>query len=389
VISPVARRLPSLSSDVVLVVAVAALGQFEVWAPGWNLGNMVGPRPAVSLVYLLCAGALFWRRRAPLAVLVFASTLSSFEYVVFGAPEGLGTFLPPLVALYSVGRYADPARVLVAVPVALVGTALHEVRDPEFRFGGSTVIFWVILAAGWPLGYAFRLRDRDVQTLAARTVELEQGREERARQAAAAERARIARELHDVVGHGVSVVVLQLVAALGLLDKGDLVGTRQRLLQTELSARQALDEMRRLVGLLDGDDLGSLEPQPGLGRVDELVANVRAAGIPVEVILEGEPVELPPGPALAAYRIIQESLTNVLKHAGPTTATLVLRYARDSLQIEVVDNGVGGRPAEDGGRGIPGIRERVSLYGGQVEIGPRPEGGFRVRAQLPRQEAPA
>src|SRR5207302_1460805 len=151
-------------------------------------------------------------------------------YLAVGAPEALGTFLPPLVALYSVGRYGDGRSLVLAGPLALLGTALHDLKDPQFQLSGPVLFFWALLAAAWPLGRAFRRREQAVE-------DLRREREAEARAAVTAERARIARELHDVVGHGVSVLVLQLVAALGLLEKGDPAGVRDRLLATERSAR--------------------------------------------------------------------------------------------------------------------------------------------------------
>jgi signal transduction histidine kinase len=379
------RVLSWPSSDVLLAALVAVLSEFDVWAPLSFVGRQAH-RPALSIVFVACSLALVWRRRAPLAVLAFVYTSGSLLYLAVGAPEALGTFLPPLVALYSVGRYSEARSLVLAGPLALIGTALHDLRDSQFRLSGPAIFFWALLAAAWPLGRAFRQRERVVEALSQRAEALQRERDAEARAAVAAERARIARELHDVVGHGVSVIVLQLVAALGMLDNGDLTAGRQRLLVTERSARQTLAEMRRLLGLLDEDDAASLAPQPGLAELERLVADTRAAGVEVELAVSGERVELPAGLELAAYRVAQEALTNVIKHAQPATAHVRLSYSPSELVVEVTDDGDRPSGALDGGHGIAGMRERVTLYAGELTLGAGPAGGFVVRARFPIEE---
>jgi signal transduction histidine kinase len=376
------RVLSRPSSDVLVAVLVGVLSELDVWAPLSFVGRQPH-RPALAIVSLACSLALVWRRRAPLAVLAFVYTSGSVFFLAFGAPEALGTFLPPLVALYSVGRYSEARSLVLAGPLALVGTALHDLKDPQFRLSGPAIFFWALLAAAWPLGRAFRQRARAVEALSQQADELQRERNAEARAAVAAERARIARELHDVVGHGVSVIVLQLVAALGMLDNGDLGVVRQRLLATERSARQTLAEMRRLLGLLDKDDAASLAPQPGLAELERLVTDTRTAGVEVELEVCGEPVELPAGLELAAYRVAQEALTNVMKHAQPATAHVRLSYSPSELVVEVGDDGRRPPRSPYGGRGIAGMRERVALYAGALTVGVRPAGGFEVRARFP------
>jgi signal transduction histidine kinase len=360
--------------DIALAALVAALSLLDVWAP-LSFVAPVHHRVLLTVVFLAMSLALAWRRRYPLAVLAFVFTSGSLLYLAIGAPEALGTFLPPLVAIYAVGRYADPRALILAAPVAVLGTAIHEVEDSQFRLSGPAIFFWALLAAAWPVGHAFRRRALAVEDL------------QRARQAdIAAERARIARDLHDVVGHGISVVVLQLVAALGMLDNGDGEAARVRLEATERSARETLAEMRRLLGLLEEDD-PSLAPQPGLDELERLVSETRAAGVAVELELSGTRVALPPGLELAAYRVVQEALTNVIKHAQPARARVLVRFAPDELVVEVTDEGEDKPAAVEGGRGIAGIRERVALYGGDVTVGPRAGGGFHVTAAFPVREA--
>lgn len=367
------RRMASLPSfDVALAALIAGLSLMDVWAP-LSFVTREHHRPLLSVVFVAMSLALVWRRRAPLAVLAFVFTVGSLLYLAVGAPEALGTFLPPLAAIYAIGRYAEPRALVLAAPVALLGTAIHEVKDPNFALTGPAIFFWALLVAAWPVGHAFRRRALAVEEL------------ERARRAdVAAERTRIARELHDVVGHGISVVVLQLVAALGMLEGGQHDAARTRLLATERSARDTLAEMRRLLELLD-DHGAPLAPQPGLGDLEQLISDTREAGVEVDLEMTGDPVELPSGLELAAYRVVQEALTNVIKHARERRAHVRVAYGTDELTVEVLDEGVFASPQSSmrGGRGIAGMRERVALYDGVLEFGPRAGCGFAVRASFP------
>ena len=197
------------------------------------------------------------------------------------------------------------------------------------------------------------------------------------------ERARIARELHDAIAHNVSMMVVQAGAERRVLEPSS-DSTRDVLETIEKIGRGALTEMRRMVGMLRSDASDPLAPQPGLGDLPTLVAQVREAGLPVELELEGEPRELPVGIGLSAYRIVQEALTNALKHAGEAHATVRVRYGADALELEIVDDGPGGHaPVASGGHGLAGMRERVALYGGRLDAGRRPSGGFAVRVLLP------
>ena len=217
---------------------------------------------------------------------------------------------------------------------------------------------------------------------------LEREREVRAREAVADERARIARELHDIVGHALNLIVIQSGGAQRVFQsKPELA--RDSLASIESTGRRALTDMERMLGILRGaaevDEV--LSPQPGLSQVESLAARVSQAGLPVEVTVEGAPVALPPSVDLSAYRIIQEALTNALKHAGPAHATVKISHFPDSLELEITDDGQGasGEGAGDyqGGRGLIGMRERVALFGGELSVGPRSGGGFRVHVRLP------
>jgi len=243
----------------------------------------------------------------------------------------------------------------------------------------------VLLSSMWALGASVRSGRRHARELAERTVELEHEREENARRAVFDERVRIARELHDVVAHHVSVMGVQAGAARLVMERDPSKATNA-LSSIESSSRQAVVELHRLLGFLrqegDADDLA---PQPGLGQLDDLVAQMAGAKLAVQLRVEGEPTPLPPTVELSAYRIVQEALTNSLKHAGASQVEVHLRYRPGAVELEVVDDGHGAPtvPAAPGGHGLVGMRERARLHGGQLAAGPRPEGGFAVRATFP------
>ena len=282
-----------------------------------------------------------------------------------------------LLALYSVGAHARGRRALVGGAGVVVFAAATLVSDPQGVYLGGVLFFTLLFGAPWLAGCVVRRRrDGEARMRAERDA---------AAAAIVDERARIARELHDVVAHAISVIVLQARGGRRLLDM-EPEETRGALDTIEHTGQQALVEMRRLVGALlrEGDDDLSFSPQPSLARLDDLAAQVRAAGLPVELSVEGRAVELPPGVDLSAYRIVQEALTNALKHAGPATARVTLRYAAESLELEVSDDGPGPVAGNGGGGyGLAGIRERVSVVGGELDAGPQPGGGFAVHARLP------
>jgi signal transduction histidine kinase len=376
-----ARGWLSAHADAAVVVVVAVTGQQEVWTPGWPLAHVVGPLWVNSLGYLLCAGALWWRRRAPLAVIAFIAAVDIAQFLAVGASQGLGVYLPWLIGLYSLGRYAPPRELAAGAPLIVVAYAIHEFTDPAFQFGGSAVAFWWILAAAWPLGLAFRRRAQRTNQLHELATALQRERAERDQAAAAQERARIARDMHDEVGHGLSVIVLQTVAALGQLEHQDIAGAHTRLRAVESAARQALAELRRVVGLLDEASDTPLQPPPSLDRLAELATQVQAAGVPLDLRVDADPGSLPPGLALAAYRIIQEALTNIIKHAGPCHAAVTVTQTPQWLDVLITDDGHGGTPGR--GRGLLGMRERATLYDGQLTAGPGTQGGFTVHARFP------
>jgi signal transduction histidine kinase len=378
------RLLDSLWVDGLLALALLILGQAEVWGGATYQGDPVYPGPRLAnalLVVPLLALPLAFRRRAPLASLGLVLATVVCASLAFGGDEAASTFVVWLVAVYSATANADRPYVVLAAGL-VVGT-VHELRDPHVHGIGDVVFAAGLLAIAWLFGLAVRRRHGRIVTLEGEKELLTAERERRAREAVEAERARIARELHDVVAHAVGVVVVQAQAGQRLVGRDD-DRARESLEAIEETARTALQEMRRLLGMLREADDASLAPQPGLAQVDELVAQMTDAGLPTRVEVTGEPVPLPAGLDLAAYRLVQEGLTNALKHAGAARATVSIRYGDRDLLVEVADNGNGVDVNGDGGgHGLVGLRERVTLYGGELESGPRPDGGWQLRARLP------
>jgi len=298
-----------------------------------------------------------------------------------------------IVLLYTLAAYTTRRISVAGLAVCLLGSAAAMIR---WAAPGLSQLSWLpvgsIMFAGpaliaWVLGDSMRYRRAYYANLEERAARLERDRDVQAQVAAAAERARIARELHDVVAHNVSVMVVQADGAAYALGS-DPGRAREALAAISATGRQALTEMRVLLGVLrrnDGDVQAALTPLPGLGQLDELIEQTRAAGLAVSCTVEGPPQPLPGGAALAAYRIVQESLTNTRKHAGPgACAAVLLRYCGDALELAITDDGLGAAAASDGaGHGLTGMTERAAMYGGSVQAGPRPDGGFQVRARLP------
>ncbi len=376
--------------DVLLAGALAVYAQLDVWTELTD-ERVPGP-PLVGAVGLLLATMpLAWRRSRPLPVLCIAMAAIAAEATVAGeAPVGGEVFFPTLVALYSVAAYADRRRALIGLAVAWVATLVHGAQDPDVLSFGDFVLvdlffFWFLGGGSWLAGRYVRSRRQEVSDFALQAARLEREREEKARQAVIEERSRIARELHDVIAHGVSLMGVQAAAAEQMLDS-DPERARESLRSVQHAAREAIAELRRLLGVLrELDDQPSRLPQPRLAELDSLLEHVRAGGLAVELTREGPRSPLPAGIELSAYRIVQEALTNALKHGGPARARVWVRRHPHELDIEVVDEG-GAQPhvaAAGDGHGLVGMRERVALYGGTLEAGPRSAGGYAVRARLP------
>jgi signal transduction histidine kinase len=273
--------------------------------------------------------------------------------------------------------------------LSLIGAFRARGGTPEV-FVSEFLINLLALVLAWTVGVTVRTRRAYVAALEARNALLEREREENARLAVALERGRIARELHDVVAHNVSVVVVQAGAAERLVET-DPARARQAMRDVATTGRQALAEMRRLLGVLREDEQDDeMTPQPGVAELESLARRVGDAGLPVELSVQGHQRPLPASAALSAYRIVQEALTNTMRHAGPARARVILRYLPDALEIQVSDNGTGSAARTDptqrtdgGGHGLIGMRERVMLFGGELSAGPRPEGGYAVVARIP------
>jgi signal transduction histidine kinase len=273
--------------------------------------------------------------------------------------------------------------------VAFVGGGLSVVAGLIWLGVDDFLLPTVMFGGAWFAGRLVQKRQLYAQVFAERARVLERERDANARVAAAEERVRIARELHDVVGHSVSVMVVQAGAERLALGE-ERPATREALLAIERTGREALAEMSRLLGVLrkEGEGL-ALAPRPSLARVDALVQTVRDAGVPVELRVEGEAGRLPPGVDVSAYRVVQEALTNVVKHAGPARASVVVRYGDRVVEVEVTDDGSEPGNGKIAGYGLAGMRERVELHGGTLEAGSRSEGGFSVKARLPLGAVPS
>jgi signal transduction histidine kinase len=271
----------------------------------------------------------------------------------------------------------------VAGLVLVQGIAVIVGYNDPTQKGGDYVWLAIVFTVAWTVGFGVGGKFREVDEAKERAERAEREREERARLAVSDERARIARELHDVVGHSVSVMTVQASAVRRLLEP-DQERERAALLVVEQTGREALAEMRRMVGVLRRpEEAPALAPQPSLEQLERLVEQAREAGLPVELRIEGAPKQLPTGVDLTAYRLVQEGLTNALKHARAQRAEVVVRYSDGHVELTVSDDGPGGGDGDKGGHGLVGMRERVSVYGGELEAGPRPEGGYRLRARLP------
>jgi signal transduction histidine kinase len=360
-----------------VLLALALVETFWTGVPGFSGG---GPsEPALVATSLAASIALAWRRLHPATVLAAVLAAFAVQTAALGATwDALSPIVWLFIAVYSVAAYS-PVR--VAVGGLLATLAVVSIADSEDVADISFIA--LIFGAVWVAGLGVR-RQRDlVGRLADHAALLEREQEARALAAAAEERAMIARELHDVVAHSVSTMVVQAEAGEALLDR-DPERAREAFDSIRGSGRQALVELRRMLGLLrSGDPELALVPQPSLQHLDLLVEQVRSAGLPVDVEVEGRPRPLAAGVDLSAYRIVQEALTNTLKHSASEHARVTVRYADHDVEVEVVDDGRGSLNGAGTGHGLAGMRERALLYGGEIEAGPRAEGGFRVRARLP------
>jgi len=338
---------------------------------------------AVPAAALLVLPLLARHRRpfaAPAAVWLLAAAVSFVDGRLIEFTEGV--VAAGWAASFLLGQVPDVRQARLGLAVIL-GSAVVVVSNDPNRGAGDFVFIPVVFAIGWVAGYALRERSTQAEAAEERATHAEREREAAARIAVAEERARIARELHDIVAHAVSVMVLQVGAVRHNLP-GALADDKEALRGVERTGRTALQDMRLLLGAMrrDGDDL-DLAPQPGLGALDPLLAEVRRAGLPVRLRVDGEPVPLPRTLDLSAYRIVQEGLTNALKHAHASQADVVVRYGSGRLEIDVRDDGRGRSASDGAGHGLVGVRERVKIYGGEMTAGAAPGGGFVLSTSLP------
>lgn len=365
-------------TDVVLALVLTIATQAELL-----LVDDVGEPFAVQVVtFAVITAGVAWRRSAPLLAAVVVSVGFAAQVVFADDAPVIGGLVAALLVIYALGAYGTTREAVLGAVALTLGLIVAAFADADKRGVadaiGNLLIFGVLLG----LGMVIRHRRAEARELDA---ELHDERR-RSEQVLAEERTRIARELHDVIAHNVSLMVLQAGAARQVLD-ADPERVREPLLTIEATGRQAIGEMRRLLGILRADQEDpAAPPQPGLARLDELVAESRAADVAVDVEVSGRQRPLPAGVDLAAYRIVQEALTNVRKHAGTGAAAHVaVHFGESDIALEVTDDGSGASARRNGhaGHGLVGMRERAALYGGALKAGPRPDGGFRVAARLP------
>lgn len=377
---------------------MTGLGRFVRWLDiGWvdvvlalglsALAVLMGPgseNSEASPAVLLCTAPLLVRKKWPIPVLLIA--LLGFS--IAGNASNLAALAGGLTAAVSVGLdWKHP--IVGAVAALVVATAI------AFEFGHGTqtqlpippfLAPFLMIGAAFLAGRAISQRQRQLMLERDRADQIQRDHEREVLAAAEAERRHIARELHDVIAHSVGVMVVQAGAARHVMDDKP-EAARESLAAVEQSGHEAMAELRRLLGVLNEDgEAAPLSPEPRLDRLDALITRIKDAGLPLEVSVEGNPRPLSPGLEVAAYRILQEALTNALKYAGGAPTRAVLRYSESAIDVEVADEGKVSAPSAGLGRGLAGMRERVALFGGTIDAGPRPSGGYSVRAHLPTGE---
>ena len=335
---------------------------------GWR-----GPVPLNAVCVVAVAAALWWRRRLPLAVLAFTAAVFSGLALAFGSSDSPTGFFLLIVVAYSAGAYAS--NLWVAAALLAVLATVHDLREHQVTSFGNAVYLFVVLGLVFLFGLGMRARQ-------ARTAEVERERDMVAELAVQDERRRIARELHDIISHSLGVLVLQAGAAEQALER-DPQRAREVLRSIRATGQEAIAEMGTLLSLARSEAESSRQPQPSLADLGQLLTRTREAGLSVELETHGEPYELPAPLALSAYRIVQEGLTNALKHAGNASARVIVRYDPHQLEVEVIDDGTGSANGSGSRRGLAGIGERVAVFGGRFEAGPRADGGWQIRAALP------
>jgi signal transduction histidine kinase len=380
-LSRIDRALASRRADWVLAGAILVVGLWNV-----RQGGVPGPRwLTAGCVLVACVALGQWRRRRPLLAFVIVASMLTVPTLVAGrSSETLGLFLLLVTCFYALGRYASTRGAAVGFVVMLVATEVHDRVDPAVHNLRDSAFTPMLFAVVWVIGFSFRTRQLREEQLRARAEHLEREQALTAEVAAGAERSRIARDMHDVIGHHVSVMIVQIQGALAVLDT-DPGRARLAMTAVETSGRGALGEMRRVLGLLSQHGAPEpLSPQPGLNDLPALAGQMRMAGLSTTLRIEGTPPAGGQSVDLTAYRIVQEALTNTVKHAQASRADICVCYRPDAIDVSVSDDGRGCTQPAGIGHGLAGMRERASLYGGTVTAGNGPTGGYRVTAHLPR-----
>lgn len=391
------RGLAPPPLDAALALAFVIWGQIDLWVVGGSFTQVPGPHAATAPFIILFALPLAWRRRWPLGSLaVIAGAIATESLVIGKSPEGGELLFPVLLALYSVGAYAEIDRAIMGLALGVGAITIDAIQDPSQElasFAGVAVasgFFGVFLGgSAWLVGRHVQSRRRHAEQFERRAVHLEREQSELTKAAAEAERIRIARELHDVVAHSVSLMGVQAGAAERIVGR-DADRAREALRSIQATSREAIRELRRLLSVLrESDEPSELAPQPGLGSLDPLVARAREGGLPVELRIDGDRGRVPPGVELSAYRVVQEALTNVRKHSPRAPTRVHVDCRRDRIELKVENdrsgqsNGAAPGAGTDAGYGLVGMRERVGLYSGTLRAGPTANGGFAVEAMLP------
>jgi signal transduction histidine kinase len=368
--------LPPLLVDSLLAAALLAIGLYETFTT-----ELDGSTELRAACMALVTVPLAFRRRATLPAALVSLSGIVIEAVSMEAMNSLAELLAGLLLAYSIPRYLPLERAVLTIPLLVAGVGAHRLASPGS--GAADILFDVaFVSAAWLLGQTARRREQRTLELESETARLEAERARAAAEAAAAERLRIAAELHDIVAHALGVVAVQAGAAEEVLASNPDTA-RTTLGEIRSTVREAVVEMRRLLGLLRAGEDALLTPQPSLAELGDLIERIRGTGLDVELAVDGTPRPLPPGVELSAYRIVQEGLTNVVRHAGASHAAVAVRYLPDAVDVEVTDDGAGPSANGDSGHGLVGVRERVALHGGTLEAGPRPAGGYGLRASLP------
>jgi signal transduction histidine kinase len=354
------------------------IGLFQHTNPSYDFRD---PNALAVLLSLGCSLPFYFRRRAPFAVLMISTTalilLFCFKFQANVQAQMI------VVAAYAVGSYTTGVKRAISIAWIGIGLVVAAAVGIPDTSSANILFSGAFYYAAYAIGSSVRNRRLYMQQLEERAANAEHERDEEAKRAVADERLRIAQELHDVVAHSMGVIAVQAGVGAHVIDKDP--GEAKRSLEAiAATSRSTLTEIRRLLGVLRADEHGAYQPAPGLADLDRLVDDLGGAGIPVTLTVDGSHDDVPPGVDLTAYRIVQEALTNVLKHAGPAQATVAIDYAPGAIRLAIADNGrgVNGRAGE-GGHGLLGMRERVGVYGGTLSAGPAPGGGFRVVAELP------